>query len=57
MYPQLKGVEHIALGSDPVGLSPVCFLFELYLLNQLVAFDQTCKETVFGGVREVIIFL
>ena len=56
MLPQLKGVGHIAFGSDPVGLSPVCFLSELYLLNQLVAFDETCKETLCGGGREVIRF-
>ena len=56
MFPQLKGVGHIAFGSDPVGLSLVCFLSELYLLNQLVAFDQTCIETLFGEGREVIRF-
>ena len=56
MFPQLKGVGHIALRSDPVGFSPICFLSELNPLKQLVAFDQTCIETLFGGGREVIRF-
>ena len=35
---------------------PGCSLSALYLLNQLVEFDQTCTDTLLGGRKEVIRF-
>ena len=36
--------------------SASAFISMHYLLNQLVDFDQTCKDTLFGGGKELIRF-
>ena len=49
--------EYIVFGADPVG---VRFFFHLhYLLNQLIDFDQTCKESVGrrGKVDQILLTL
>ena len=52
--------EYIVFGADPIGVSVgVCirfFVFLHYLLNQLMDFDQTCIDTLFGGGEELIRF-
>ena len=44
--------KYIVFGADPVG---VRLFFHLhYLLNRLIDFDQTCKDTVLGGGEKLI---
>ena len=47
-------MEYIVFGADPVGPSVSAFFHLHYLLNQLIDFDQTCKDTVLGGGEKLI---
>ena len=57
LVPQPKGRGEILFWYGSCRLwHPGCSLSALYLLNQLVEFDQTCTDTLLGGRKEVVRF-
>ena len=59
MSPSPEGWGIYCFGADPVcvgvGISPL-FVSVHYILIQIMDFDQTCIDTLLGGIEDLIRF-